>query len=138
MKLQSSKSDILQGLDLWRATIIKHGSLHSTDEVPWLNADSLYETIDSIQAGNAPWRCYKFSYVGPKPPTPPRWMEETYELNARDVLLVIEQQLETSEFHGHTAYSPYQEFDVSGNRVYSNLMSGDWAFRQAVRYDNLT
>jgi hypothetical protein len=55
------------------ATIAKHGSEHSTvDGVPWHDADVLYETIDAIQVGDAPWKSYKFSYSGPKPTTPPR------------------------------------------------------------------
>jgi hypothetical protein len=133
VRLQSSKSEILEGLDLWHATVIKHESLHQTsDSVPWCNADNLYNTIDSIQAGDAPWKCYTFSYTGPKPPSPPCWMEETYELSIRDALLVLEQQLATSDFHNHIAYVPYQEFDAVGNRVFSDLMSGNWAFRQAV------
>lgn len=135
VRLQSSKSEILEGLDLWRATIAKHGSEHSTvDGVPWHDADALYETIDAIQAGDAPWKSYKFSYSGPKPTTPPRWMEETYELNARDALLVLEQQLATSDFDGQTDYVPYQEFDAQGDRIYSNLMSGRWASREAVSF----
>lgn len=133
VRLQSSKSDILEGLDLWRATVIKHSSMHLTgEEVPWRNADDLHATIDSIQSGDAPWRCFKLFYDGPKPSTPPRWMEETYELNARDALLVLEQQLSTLDFFQHIAYVPYREFDACGNRVFSNLMSGDWAYQQAV------
>ncbi|KAF8903656.1 hypothetical protein CPB84DRAFT_1845636 [Gymnopilus junonius] len=132
VRLQSSKSDILEGLDLWHATVIKHDSSHLTgDEVLWRNADSLYQTIDAIQVGDTPWKCYKFSYTGPKPPTPPHWMEETYELNTRDALLILEQQLATSDFSPHITYVPYQEFDASGNRIVSDLMSGDWPFRQA-------
>ena len=127
VRLQSSKSEILEGLDIWRVTVVKHSCTDlAGDEVPWRNADDLYKTIDAIQAGDAPWKCYQFSYTGPKPPTSPRW--ETYELNTRDILRVLEQQLETSDFCNQTTYIPYQEYDASGNRVYSNLMSGDWAF----------
>jgi hypothetical protein len=133
VQLQSSQKDILTGLDLWRATVIKHGSDHSSDtNVPWKNAQELYDTIDSIQVGAAPWKTFMFKYSGPKPSTPPRWMEETYELNARDVLTVLEQQLETAEFDGQVDYTPYQEFDADGHWVYSNLMSGHWSWREAV------
>ena len=85
--------DILEGLDLWHAAVIKHQSTDGSaaEGVLWCNTDDLYETIDSIQAGDAPWKCYKFSYDGPKPPNPPCWMEDTYELNMQDSLLVLEQ-----------------------------------------------
>jgi hypothetical protein len=59
-------------------------------------------------------------------------MEETYELNVRNILIVLEQQLATSEFDGNFDYIPYQEFDPQGDRVWSNLMSGQWAYQQAV------
>jgi hypothetical protein len=59
-------------------------------------------------------------------------MEETYELNARDVVTVLEHQLATPDFNGRSNYAPYQEFNPQGDRVYSNLMSGCWAFREAV------
>ena len=133
VQLQSSQSDILTGLDLWRATVIKHGLKHGLDaDVPWHDAHDLYETIDMIQAGAAPWKTHTFSYSGPKPATPPQWMEETYELNTRDVLVVLEQQLATTEFDGQFESTPYQEFNAQGDRVYSNLMSGHWAYREAV------
>ncbi|PPQ83156.1 hypothetical protein CVT26_008490 [Gymnopilus dilepis] len=132
VRLQSSKSEILEGLDIWRATVVKHSCTDLTgDEVPWRNADELYKTIDAIQVGDAPWKCYQFSYTGPKPPTLPRWMTQTYKLNIRDILHVLEQQLETSDFCNQITYIPYQEYDALGNRAYPNLMSGDWAFRQA-------
>ena len=69
VRLQSSKPDILEGLDLWRATVVKYESAQhksAAEDVPWHNADALYETIDSIQAGDALWKSYRFSYTGPK------------------------------------------------------------------------
>jgi Plavaka transposase len=104
----------------------------TAEDVPWRNADALYETIDAIQVGDTPWMTYKFSYTGPKPLTPPAWMEETYELNTRDALLLLEQQIATSEFDGQVEYVTYQEFNVKEDRIYSDLMSGDWASREAV------
>ena len=64
---------------------------------------------------------------------PPQWMEKTYELNARDVLAVLEQQLTSTEFNGHFEYMPYEEYDPQGSRVYSHLFSAYWANREAVR-----
>jgi len=55
-------------------------------------------------------------------------MEEVYELNTRDVLTVLEQQLATPEFDGQFETTLYQEFNAQGDRVYSNLMSGHWAY----------
>jgi hypothetical protein len=101
--LSSFSSEILTGLDLWGATVIKNGLKHGLDaDVPWHNVHDLYGAIDSIQAGEVPWNMYPFSYSGPKPPsTPPQWMEEEYKLNTWDVLTVLEQQLATNKFDGH-------------------------------------
>ncbi|KDR82217.1 hypothetical protein GALMADRAFT_58542, partial [Galerina marginata CBS 339.88] len=129
VELQSSEGEIAKGLDLLCAMGIKYGS---RDGLPWKSAKDLYATIDSIQSGTAPWKTYKFRYTGPKPSTPPRWMEEEYELNLRDILKVFEEELMSSEFKDDCDYAPYLEFDPQGDRVWSNLMSGDWAYRQAV------
>lgn len=129
VELQSSESEIAKGLDLLCAMGIKYGSRNGS---PWKSVKELYSTIDSIQTGSAPWKTYKFRYTGPKPLTPPRWMEENYELNLRDILKVFEVELSSSEFKDKSDYAPYMEFDPQGNRVWSNLMSGDWVNRQAV------
>jgi hypothetical protein len=121
------------GLDLWRATVIKHESEHKLCEgVPWRSTDELYRTIDSITAGNVSWKTHQYHYVGPKPLMPPQWMEKTYELNVRDVLAVLEQQVGSTEFDGQFEYTPYEEYDPQGDRVYSHLMSAYWANREAV------
>ncbi|KAJ6472154.1 hypothetical protein C8R47DRAFT_1296895 [Mycena vitilis] len=78
-----------------------------------------------------PWRIYKITYTGPRPPVPPKWMTETYELCTRDSRLVLQQQLATPDFKDKIDYSPYRQFDGNGKRVWSNFMSGDWAWRQA-------
>jgi len=65
-------------------------------------------------------------------------MEETYKLNMHGALLLLEQQITTSEFDGQAEYVPYQEFDANGDRIYSNLMSGDWAFHEAVCFHVLS
>ena len=59
-------------------------------------------------------------------------MEETYELNARDVMVVLEHQLADPAFAGQFETTPYEEYDHAGDHVYSNLMSGHWAYEEAV------
>lgn len=129
VQVQSSARDIDVALDMWQASILKHG-----ENVPWMNAKDLYNTIDLIQHGDAPWKTYTISYQGPRPPgTPPKWMTETYELCTRDSRRVLHNQLGSSEFKGMTNLVPYQQFNGEGKRIWSNLMSADWAWKQAVR-----
>ena len=127
--LQSSAAEIAEGLNLWSATSFKHGS---STGAPWKTAKDMYEMIDAVQTGSLPFKTYRFSYTGPKPSTPPSWMEEVYELDARDVLAVVRDQLATSTFKDQIDYVPYQEFNSKNERIWSNIMSAQWAFRQAV------
>jgi Plavaka transposase len=129
VEVQNSVEQINKALDMWQATVLKYG-----ENVPWVNAQDLYDTIDQIQLGEAPWKVHKISYQGPRPPgTPPKWMTETYELCTRNSRLVLQNQLASLEFKGKTNFVPYQQFDGQGRRVWSNLMSADWAWKQAVR-----
>ncbi|KAJ7918908.1 hypothetical protein B0H13DRAFT_1991238 [Mycena leptocephala] len=69
---------------------------------------------------------------GPLPPgTPPKWMTQSYELCTRDVRQLLHNQLGTTAFKDHVNLVPYRQFNHSGRRVWSNLMSGDWAWKQA-------
>ncbi|KAJ7800645.1 hypothetical protein B0H14DRAFT_3092576 [Mycena olivaceomarginata] len=110
VEAQSSAGAINTALDLWAAQILKYG-----EDIPWKNAAELYSTIDSIQHGDAPWK----------------WMMQTYELCTRDVRAVLHTQLTTTDFKGQFNYTPYRQFNGKGRRVWSNLMSGDWAWKQA-------
>lgn len=93
----------------------------------------MYESIDSISAGCVGWTTHTLQYDGPLPDgTPPQWMRESYELNVRDILSVFKEQLASKEFNGRFEYTPYEEYNGEGSRVYSNLMSANWAFREAV------
>ncbi|KAI9432273.1 hypothetical protein H4582DRAFT_1793839, partial [Lactarius indigo] len=124
VNLQLLAAKIAEGLNLWSATSIKHGT---TISAPWRNAKEMYATIDSIKIGSLPFKAFAFQYTGPKLTVPPCWMEEVYELNTRDVLDVIQEQLATPDFRGQFNYVPYKEFNGKGERMWSNLMSGQWA-----------
>ncbi|KAJ6609901.1 hypothetical protein B0H10DRAFT_2438356 [Mycena sp. CBHHK59/15] len=124
---QSSAGQINTCLDLWTAQVLQYGAT-----APWHRAQDLYSTIDSIQHGDAPWRVYKLHYTGPLPPgLPPKWMTEEYELCTRDCRTVLHHQLATPDFKDKIDYVPYRQFDAQGRRVWSNLMSADWAWKQA-------
>ncbi|KAJ6617037.1 hypothetical protein B0H10DRAFT_1948719 [Mycena sp. CBHHK59/15] len=78
------------------------------------------------------WKSYGMRYTGPLPPgTPPKWMTQTYEVCTRNLRDVLHHQLETSSLKDHVDMIPYRQFNHSRHRVWSNLMSGDWAWKQA-------
>src|ERR1700733_3244141 len=120
---------INKGLDLWLAATLKAGD---DTPLPWSSAEEMYKTIDSIQEGDAPFKTICFKYSGPICSNSPRWMTETYEL-CRDSRALLLNQIVTTDFADAFDYKPYHQFDHVGDRVWSNLMSGDWAWKEAVR-----
>ncbi|KAI5886109.1 uncharacterized protein SCHCODRAFT_02673152 [Schizophyllum commune H4-8] len=125
---QSSAGGINKNLDILTATLLPT----SGRTFPWKNAQDVYDSIDSIQASSTPFRSIKMRYTGPLPPgTPPKWMTETYEMFVRDSRLLLHQQLASEQFRDALTPRPYLQFDRDGKRVFSNFMSGDWAFKQA-------
>ncbi|KAJ7506397.1 hypothetical protein B0H11DRAFT_1850523 [Mycena galericulata] len=127
VELQASERNINTALDIWAASLCESDRL-----APFKNAKDLYATIDRIQHGDAPWKTYTIRYTGPLPPgTPPRWMTQAYELCTRDVRQLLHHQLGTSDFKDSIDYVPYRQFNHSSHRIWSNLMSADWAWKQA-------
>ncbi|KAJ7101001.1 hypothetical protein C8R43DRAFT_1141269 [Mycena crocata] len=127
VELQTSEGHINTALDLWAASVMPYGG-----NAPWKNAKELHATIDAIQSGDMPWKTYQMRYTGPLPPgTPPKWMTQNYEVCTRDLRAVLHQQLGTTAFKDHVDMVPYMQFNHNGDRVWSNLMSGEWAWKQA-------
>ncbi|KAJ7108121.1 hypothetical protein C8R44DRAFT_842997 [Mycena epipterygia] len=127
VELQTSERNINTALDLWAASVMPYGGT-----APWKNAAELYAVIDDIQNGSMPWKTYQMRYTGPLPAgTAPKWMTRTYEVCTRNLRHVLHQQLATSSFKDHVDMIPYRQFNHTGKRVWSNLMSGDWSWKQA-------
>jgi hypothetical protein len=130
IELQSSEREINKGLDLWLAAKWKAGD---NTPLPWSSTEEMYQTVDSIQESDAPFKTISFKYSGPIRPNPPAWMTETYELCTRDSRLLLHNQLATTDFVDTFNPKPYRQFDHTGDRMWSDLMSGDWAWNEAVR-----
>ncbi|KAJ2915204.1 hypothetical protein MD484_g5208, partial [Candolleomyces efflorescens] len=58
-------------------------------------------------------------------------MTSRFELCVRDTRAVIHDQLANPEFRDSFNSAPYRQFTSSGDRIFSNLLSADWAHRQA-------
>ena len=122
--------DIL--FDLWAASC-DDGIL----EPPFSCHRDLYETIDSIKSGDLPWICFTVKYNSPLlvgEDTVPTWMLAEYEVWFRDPHLLMRGQLANQDFNGEIDYSPLQKFGPTGKREWSNVMSGNWVWKQAVSY----
>ena len=124
-----SQRKINKLLELWAATLVPHH-----DAPPFTNHQDLHSQIDAIELGDVRWECAQLSYDKPLPRTsrPPEWMTAVHEVWHRNPRQVIKNILATTDFDGHIDYAAYQEFS-DDKRQYSNLMSGDWSWRQSVR-----
>ncbi|KAK1222162.1 hypothetical protein PQX77_015008 [Marasmius sp. AFHP31] len=126
VQAQSSESQINQSLDIIQARLLRHG-----DCAPWPNARALYAAIDDIREENTTWQTYHITYAGKRPKFAPLWMRQRYTFSIRNSQQVIREQLKTEEFKNKFNYTPYCQFSPQGERIYSNLMSGTWAWDQA-------
>lgn len=125
-----SKKKVNCLLDLWAATLVPYGI-----SPPIIDHADLLRQIDSIPLGDVPWECFSLGYSDPPPKSagPPEWKTAEYEVWFRNPREVIKGILGNPEFDGHIDYSAYREHEDLQRR-YSNLMSGDWAWRQSVCY----
>ncbi|KAG7096124.1 hypothetical protein E1B28_006798 [Marasmius oreades] len=124
VELKASKGKINKSLDILAAQLLEVGGSNT----PFKDAQALYTAIDSIQEGNTPWLTYHIKYTGELPDDPPLWMTEVYEFCIRDTLNILTEQLKTEVFSGQFNYTPYWEWNTRNERVYSNLLSGDWVW----------
>lgn len=102
---------------------------------PFRSHDDLYNRIDSSAVGEAPWADFTVSYGGAPPEDgsePPEWMSQEYQAWFRDPVQLIRNLVANPDFKDEFDYAPYQEYDLQGKHRYQDLMSGDWAWRQAV------
>jgi hypothetical protein len=124
---QTSAAKIDRLLDIMSATLEVHN-----DHPPFENHKDVYSTIDAIPIGGVPWQSFDFTYDGPKPDNPPKWMDAEYTIWYRDPHELFLNMLKNSEFEKSFDYSPYRQYDKQGNRRYEHFLSGDWAWKKAT------
>lgn len=127
-RAEMSGKDITLLMDLWAASLVCHG-----DTPPFANQDDMYSTIDSTPLGGVPWQTLSCQYNGPRPAEDvPPWMNATYEVCFRDAREAVRNMLANPDFSEEFDAAPYREFE-GDERQYTNVMSGNWAWKQAVR-----
>jgi hypothetical protein len=110
-------------------------ALYPNDGPPFADVNDLYGTIDSISEGDIPWQNFAVTYNGEVSANAAPWKTAQYEVWFRDPLLVMEGQIGNPDFVNDIDYAPKRVVDEQGKRQYSDLMSGNWAWQQAVRRD---
>jgi len=110
----------------------------SGGQVPFANHNELYAAIDSTTARGVPWQSFLVKYSGvhsnnsnaPRP----KWMSDDHEIFYRDPRLIVHEMLANPDFQDGIDFAPYRAFDKDGIRSYQHMMSGDWAWEQAVSF----
>ena len=131
-KEQMSGNNIDKLMEIWAA---QQRAQYGDDDPspPFANARDLYNVIDATELGDVPWQAISITYDGEIPDNPPNWMSTPYEVWFRDPLLVMESQIGNRDFGYELDYAPKKVFSQTRTRQFCDLMSGDWAWEQAVR-----
>lgn len=105
------------------------------DSPPFDGHRDLLATIDGIKLGGVEWESFTGRYTGTLPASGPipEWMTTDFEVFYRDPHEVVRNMLANPDFDGEFDYTPYQEFE-NERRRWSDFMSGNWAWRQAVSW----
>ena len=61
-------------------------------------------------------------------------MSDVHEVFYHDPRLIVREMLANPSFKNGMDFGPYCAFDQEGSRRYEHLMSGDWAWNQAVHF----
>lgn len=126
-KSQSSAREIDFLMDTFTAFGYSFGA-----DPPFADHTDMYNVIDSTSLGDAPWSSFTAQYSGSLPSEDiPSWMTTKYDVWCRDPHIVLQNMLSNPDFNGEIDYAPYRKY-AGGKREYTNLMSGNWAWRQAV------
>jgi hypothetical protein len=139
VKRESSAGDIDEMLRLWSERSI---AVTGQDTAPYKDHKHMYNVIDDISLGGASWSSYEINLSGDidghddEP-----WARVSYILHAQDTLQVARGMLDNPDFDGHYDTRAYRRHikNSSGKweRELSDVMSGQWAWRQSVSHDNL-
>lgn len=126
-RAQSSNTVINEILEIWAADKLKHNA-----NAPFGNNKDLQAHIDATILGDVPWQSFNVSYNGDVPDdNASAWMTSKYDVWYRDPREVVRNLLSNPDFDGKFDYSPYREFR-DGKRQWTDFMSGNWAWNQAV------
>ncbi|KIJ19305.1 hypothetical protein PAXINDRAFT_7798 [Paxillus involutus ATCC 200175] len=105
-KIEASRQEVYSLLKILAARSVLDGS---GAEPPFRNSHDLEATIDDILYGETPWSSFRVR---------------------RDSHAAVVNMARSADFDGKFDYVPFKEYTARDQRRWSNLMSGDWAYKQ--------
>ncbi len=127
-KVEMSQRDIDELMDLWALDLQKHEG-----EAPFDNHQALYQAINEIRVGSAPWKCFQTVVPPNLRADAPDWQKQPYQVWFRDPDIVIANILANRDFEKEFDTAPYVHLDANNKRRWSDFMSGNYSWRHAVR-----
>lgn len=127
-RVEMSAPDIDYLMELWAFSKMKHGEFG-----PFEGSKDMYAAIDAISLGSAPWQCLVSEPLDTSP-NAPSWKTSEHQLWFRDTELIASLMLDNPDFNGQFDTIPYVRVDSNGRRRLSDVMSGNYAYRHAVRF----
>lgn len=137
-KEEMSQSHTNELLDIWLlyqrqlAQQAQADSETPESQGPFIDHTDMFCTIDEIQAGSAPWKCFQTVVDDDLPINAPEWQKTSYQVWYRDPDTVIANILSNPEFSKDFDTAPYIHMDKAGKRRWGDFMSGNFAWRHAV------
>ncbi|THH10643.1 hypothetical protein EW146_g8310 [Bondarzewia mesenterica] len=113
-------------LNLWAS------SQDEGEQPPFSSHTHVHSVIDSIGHGDVKWESFTVRYTGEvlEGDVPP-WMLGNYNVWFRNPRDLIRNQLANPDFKGEIDYAALQAFDENSERVWTDFMTGNWAWRQS-------
>ncbi len=134
-KTLASKETINELLQILRARDILEG--HEDTEPIYASADDMHDTIDDYPGGATEWITLCVRWMGPVTANSPDWKRKPFYVHTRNPLEVMEHLAANPDFNGAWHNRPFRQYNQDGTRVWSDAMSGEWAWKQAVRSTEL-
>ena len=113
-------------------------ALDANGTPPYANHEELYGCIDAISPERT-WQCLSFTHADASTimdgdSSVPAWKKGTYDMWIRDPKSLVQRQLSNPEIKDFIDYAPRQVFGSNHQRVWSDFMTGNWAWEQCVSF----
>jgi len=122
-----SASNIDTLLKIWAQSAHEFGAL-----APFKNHEDMHAKIDSSILGDVPWQCMVTQVREDVDERMQALMQTSYEVWYHNPEIVVSNMLSNPDFDGQFDMRPYVDLDTNGKRRWSNVMSGNIAWRQSV------
>lgn len=127
-RAELSATSVEDLLELWARSLSVSGT-----PAPFKSCREMHAFIDSSLLGDSPWQCLVSRHPDGTDEHAPEWKRTSYEVWYRNPDAVVSAMLDNPDFRGQFDLRPYIDLDEDGRRRWSNVMSGNIAWRHSVR-----